>query len=419
MNTNTERRRVVVTGMGALCPIGNTVEQIWANARDGVNGIGQITLYDSSNQKVHIAGEVKDFDPFEFLDKQEARKQERFTHFARVATMQAMEQSGIQIADEDPYRCGVAISSGIGSLDFIARSQDRGHEKGFDRVSPHYIPASITNSAAGNVAIQEGFKGECTCVVSACAGGTNAIGEAMRAIRHGYVDVMLAGGDEACITPLGVGGFTVMRALAEVDDPAAACKPFDLERSGFVIAEGAGILVLEELEHARARGAQILGEVCGYGYTCDAYHITAPDPCGDGAAASMRNAVLDAGLEPSQIGYINAHGTSTPMNDKTEAAAIRAVFGDDAATAGPLVSSTKSMTGHMLGATGAVEAIVSLMAIRDGFVPPNINYTTPDPDCEVNLVANKGVEAHFDYALSDNLGFGGHNASVVVGRFVE
>ncbi len=417
MNDNTQRRRVVVTGMGALCPIGNTVDEIWRNAKAGKNGIAPITLYDPGEQKVKLAGEVKCFDPFEFLDKQEARKQERFTHFARIATMQAMAQSGLRIADEDPYRCGVAISSGIGSLDFIARSQDRGHEKGFDRVSPHYIPASITNSAAGNVAIQEGFKGECSCVVSACAGGTNAIGEAMRTIRHGYLDVMIAGGAESCITPLGVGGFTVMRALAEEDDPNLACRPFDLERSGFVIAEGAGIMVLEELEHARARGAQIFGEVCGYGYTCDAYHITAPEPSGAGAAASMRNAVADAGLEPSQIGHINAHGTSTPMNDKTEAAAIRSVFG--CGEGAPLVSSTKSMTGHMLGATGAVEAILALCAIRDGFVPPNINHRTPDPDCDVNLVTNQGVEAQIDYALSDNLGFGGHNASVVMGRFAE
>ncbi len=432
MSKNTGLRRVVVTGMGVLSPIGNTVDEAWNNAKAGVNGIAPITLYDASSQKVKIAGEVKGFDPFEFLEKQEARKQERFTHFARVATMQAMKQSGIEIANEDPYRCGVAISSGIGSLDFLARSQDRGHEKGFDRVSPHYIPASITNSAAGNVAIQEGFKGECSCVVSACAGGTNALGEAMRTIRHGYLDVMIAGGAESCITPLGVGGFTVMRALAESDDPQNACKPFDLERSGFVIAEGAGIMILEELEHARARGAEILGEICGYGYTCDAHHITAPDPSGDGAAASMRNAIYDAGLEPSQIGYINAHGTSTPMNDKTESAAICAVFGGGAEgcggdaseggagsdpAAGPLVSSTKSMTGHMLGATGAVEAILSLFAIRDGFIPPNINYHTPDPDCNINLVANQGVEADFDYALSDNLGFGGHNASIVIGRF--
>ncbi len=437
MSKNTGLRRVVVTGMGVLSPIGNTVDEAWNNAKAGVNGIAPITLYDASSQKVKIAGEVKGFDPFEFLEKQEARKQERFTHFARVATMQAMKQSGIEIANEDPYRCGVAISSGIGSLDFLARSQDRGHEKGFDRVSPHYIPASITNSAAGNVAIQEGFKGECSCVVSACAGGTNALGEAMRTIRHGYLDVMIAGGAESCITPLGVGGFTVMRALAESDDPQNACKPFDLERSGFVIAEGAGIMILEELEHARARGAEILGEICGYGYTCDAHHITAPDPSGDGAAASMRNAIYDAGLEPSQIGYINAHGTSTPMNDKTESAAISAVFGGGAEgcggdaseggaseggagsdpALGPLVSSTKSMTGHMLGATGAVEAILSLCAIRDGFIPPNINYHTPDPDCNINLVANQGVEADFDYALSDNLGFGGHNASIVIGRF--
>ena len=407
--------RVVITGMGAISPIGNTAEQTWENAKRGVNGIGLITQYDSSEQKVHIAGEVKDFDPFEFLDKQEARKQERFTHFARVATMQAMQQSGLNIANEDPYRCGVAISSGIGSLGMIASSQDRGREKGFDRVSPHYIPSSITNSAAGNVAIQEGFKGECTCVVSACAGGTNALGAAFRSIKHGYEDVMIAGGAESCITPLGVGGFTVMRALCENNDPNNACKPFDLERSGFVIAEGAGIMILESLEHAQARGAQILGEIVGYGYTCDAYHITAPCPDGEGAAASMRLAVEEAGINPALVGYINAHGTSTPLNDKVESLAINQVFGGGSAA--PLVSSTKSMTGHMLGATGAVEAIISAYALSEGFIPPNINFTTPDPECNVNLVANEGRAADIEYALSDTLGFGGHNASILLKKF--
>ncbi len=408
-------RRVVITGMGAVTPLGNTVEESWDAAKRGVNGIGPITQYDTSDMKVKIAGEVKDLDVSKFLDKQEARKLERFTHFALIATQEAIAQSGLKIDEEDPYRCGVTISSGIGSLECIERNRDRGNAKGFDRVSPHYIPASITNSAAGNVAIAQGFKGECTCVVSACAGGTNAIGEAMRAIRHGYLDVVIAGGAESCITPLGVGGFTVMRALAESNDPDHASIPFDAEREGFVIAEGAGILVLESLDHALARGAQILGEVAGYGYTCDAYHITAPSPDGEGAAASMRNAIVDAGIEPGDIDHINAHGTSTPMNEKTESTAIHAVFGEDT----PLVSSTKSMTGHMLGGTGAVEAIFSALAIRDGFVPPTINIRTPDPECDVNLVANEGREADIRYVLSDSLGFGGHNASIVLKRYED
>ncbi|MGI6220917.1 MAG: beta-ketoacyl-ACP synthase II [Coriobacteriales bacterium] len=408
-------RRVIITGMGAITPLGNTVEESWDAAKRGVNGIGPITQYDTSDMKVKIAGEVKDLDVSKFLDKQEARKLERFTHFALIASQEAIAQSGLAIENEDPYRCGVTISSGIGSLERIERNRDRGNAKGFDRVSPHYIPASITNSAAGNVAIAQGFKGECTCVVSACAGGTNAIGEAMRAIRHGYLDVVLAGGAESCITPLGVGGFTVMRALSETNDVDKASIPFDAEREGFVIAEGAGILVLEELEHAKARGAQILGEVVGYGYTCDAYHITAPSPDGEGAAASMRNAIIDAGIEPSDIDHINAHGTSTPMNEKTESTAIHAVFGDDT----PLVSSTKSMTGHMLGGTGAVEAIFSALAIRDGIVPPTINYRTPDPECDVNIVANEAREADLRYVLSDSLGFGGHNASIVLKRYED
>ena len=410
-------RRVVITGMGTLCPIGNTTAEAWENAKAGKNGIGTITRYDTSDMKVKVAGEVRGLDVYSFIDKQEARKQERFTHLARIATMEAIAQSGIKIEDEDPYRCGTMISSGIGGLDLIARMEDRGKARGFDRVSPQFIPATITNSAAGSVAIQEGFKGECSCAVTACASSANAIGDAYRAIRYGYEDVMIAGGAESCVTPLSVGGFTSMKALSTVEDPEEACRPFDLDRSGFIIAEGAGILILEELEHARARGATILGELCGCGFTCDAYHITAPNPDGASAAQSMRNALADAGLSPSQIGYINAHGTSTPLNDKTETKAFHDVFGtgEDA----PLVSSTKSMTGHMLGAAGAVEAIFTVCAINDGFVPPNIHYKTPDPDCDLNLVANEGREASFDYALSDNLGFGGHNASLIFGRYRE
>ncbi len=408
-------RRVVITGMGVITPIGNSVDEAWANARAGVNGIGPITQYDSSAQKVHIAGEVKDLDVLRYLDKQSSKSQERFKHFGLIASKMAMEQSGIDMSVEDPTRCGVTVSSGIGSISFIERSQDRGHAKSFDRVSPHFIPEAITNSGAASIAIQHGFEGACSCVVSACAGGTNAIGDAMRAVRHGYLDVCIAGGTEACITPLAVGGFTVMKALCTNNDPERASTPFDADRSGFVIAEGAGVMVLESLDHALARGAEILGEVAGYGYTCDAYHITAPEPSGKGAIASMRQAIADAGLKPSDIDYINAHGTSTPLNEKVETVTIHEVFGKGADA--PLVSSTKSMTGHMLGATGAVEAIFSMMAIRDGFIPPNINHRTPDPECDVNLVANEGREAKVDCALTDTLGFGGHNATLVLKRY--
>ncbi len=408
-------RKVVITGMGAISPIGNTALKTWESARAGVNGLGPITQYDSGDMKVKIAGEVKDLDIYEFLDKQEARKLERFVHFALIASREAVENSGIDFTNEDPARCGVTVSSGIGSLEGIERNRDRGRDKGFDRLSPHFIPSAITNAAAGNIAIQYGLEGACSCVVSACAGGTNALGEAMRAIRHGYLDVIVAGGTESCITPLGVGGFTVMKALCESNDINRASIPFDAERSGFVIAEGVGILILESEEHALARGANIICELAGYGYTCDAYHITAPRPDGKGAAASMVQAIEDAKLKPSDIDYINAHGTSTPLNEKVESKVINDVFGTDASA--PLVSSTKSMTGHMLGATGAVEAIISAFAIRDGFVPPNIGYKVSDPECQVNLVANEGREAKIDCVLSDTLGFAGHNATVVLKRY--
>lgn len=411
------KRRVVITGMGMVTPIGNSVAESWENAHAGVCGIGPITQYDSSGQKVHLAGEIKNLDVHDFIDKQEAKRTERFTHLGLIASQMAIEDSGLDLSKEDLTRCGVTVSSGIGSIGFIERSQDRGREKGFDRVSPHYIPESITNSGAAHIAIQHGFLGACTCVVSACAGGTNAIGEAMRAVRHGYLDVCLAGGTESCITPLAVGGFTVMKALCTSEDPNRASIPFDGERGGFVMAEGAGILVLESLDHALERGANIIAEVAGYGYTCDAHHITAPDPNGKGAIASMREAIADAGLEPSDIDYVNAHGTSTPLNEVVESMAINEIFGKG--KDGPYVSSTKSMTGHMLGATGAVEAIFSALAIRDGFIPPTVNHKVDDPRCDVNLVANEGIEADVRCVLSDSLGFGGHNATIVLRKYEE
>lgn len=406
-------RRVVITGMGAVTPLGNTAAETWQAAKAGACGIGPITQYDSENQAVHIAGEVKDLDVNALVGKREAKRKQRFVHLALIAAREAMENSGIDMSQEDPYRCGVTVSSGIGGLSGTEENHDRGHRIGFDRVSPLYVPSSISNSAAGEIAIDHGLKGECSCVVSACAGGTNAVGSAYRAIRHGYADVVLAGGTEASITPLGVGGFTVMKALTTCGDVNRASIPFDAERSGFVIAEGAGILVLEELEHALNRGADIIAEVVGYGYTCDAYHVTSPDPTGEAAAESMRRAIAEAGIEPGQVDYINAHGTSTPMNDRIESTAFHTVFGETT----PYVSSTKSMTGHLLGAAGAVETIFSAYAIADNFIPPTIHHQVADPECDINLVANEGLSTQVNYALCDSLGFGGHNASVLLTRY--
>jgi len=408
-------RRVVITGMGALTPIGNTVADLWRNAQDGVCGIRPIEAYDSSEMKVHLAGEVRGLDVTEFLDRREARKQDRFTQLALIASQEAFAQSGLDMAQEDAGRCGCLISSGIGGLDVIAQEQMKGLEKGFDRVSPHFIPMVITNMAAGSVAIQHGLLGPCTCTVTACAGGTHAVGEGFRQIRDGYAEVMVVGGTEACVTPLAVGGFTSMKALCECDDVERASIPFDRERSGFVIGEGAGILVLEEHDHALARGARILGEVVGYGATCDAHHVTAPAPDGSGAARCMTVALADAGISPADIDYLNAHGTSTPMNDRCETMAVHTVFGEAAADL--MVSSTKSMTGHLLGATGAVEAIIVACALRDGFVPPNIHYRVPDEECDLDIVANVGRAASLTYAMSDSLGFGGHNAAIVMRRY--
>lgn len=410
-------RRVVITGMGAVSPLGNTVDAMWRAAKDGECGIAPIGAYDPSEMKVRVAGEVRDLDVTEFIDKREARKQDRFTQFALIASQEAFVMSGLDMDHEDAGRCGCLISSGIGGLDVIAQEQMKGVAHGFDRVSPHFIPMVITNMAAGSVAIQLGLQGPCTCVVTACAGGTNAVGEGFRQVRDGYAEVMVVGGTEACVTPLAVGGFTSMKALCEQDEVSRASIPFDAERSGFVIGEGAGILVLEEYEHAVQRGAAILGEVVGYGASCDAHHVTAPAPDGSGAARCMRTALEDAGLEPKDIGYLNAHGTSTPMNDRCETLAVHTVFGggEDA----PLVSSTKSMTGHLLGASGAIEAIFTAMALRDGVVPPTINYRVPDPECDLNLVVNKSRSAALEYAMSDSLGFGGHNAAIILKKVGE
>ena len=408
------KRRVVITGMGALSPIGNTVSEMWQAARQGVCGIGTITRYDASHQQVHLAAELKNFCPEDWIDPKKLRKMSRFSQLALVAAKQAFEQSGLVMDKENPLRCGVNVSSGIGGLDTIEQEHSRGIARGFDRVSSYFIPSAISNMAAGLIAIELGFKGSCTAVVTACASGTNAIGEAFRAVRDGYADVMLCGGTEASITPLGVGGFTSLQALSQSKNPLRASIPFDKERSGFVMGEGAGILILEEYEHAKARGAAIFGEVAGYAATCDAHHVTAPPEDGAGAAACMALALQDADLAPKDIGYLNAHGTSTPMNDRCETRAIRSVFGKAADTLA--VSSTKSMTGHMLGASGAVEAILTACALQDGFLPPTIGYAVPDEACDLDIVPNVGREKAITAAMSNSLGFGGHNATLVLRR---
>lgn len=406
-----EKRRVVITGIGAVTPLGNTAAESWQAVKDGVCGIAPITLYDHSNQKVSLAAEVKNFDPTVALDKKEARRMDRFTQFAVTAAVEAVQDSGLNLAQEDTARCGVSVSSGIGGIATIQSSCEAGNVRGFDKVSPFFIPMSITNLAAGHIAIRLGLHGMCICPVAACAGGSNAVGDAFRHIRDGYAEVMLSGRAEASITPLAMGGFTSMSALTTASDPNRASIPFDAERSGFVMGEGAAILVLEELDHALARGAKIYGEVVGYGATCDAYHITAPDPKGTWSAACIQQALADADMTPEQVDYVNAHGTSTPLNDSGETAAIHQVFGDHAKNL--MVNSTKSMTGHLLGASGAVEAMFSVLALKDGYVPATINYQVPDPACDLDIVPNEGRQADIKVAISDSLGFGGHNTCLV------
>lgn len=410
-----DKRRVVITGLGTVNPTGNTVAESWAAVKQGVCGVGPITLYDTSNSKTKLAAEVKNFDPAAVLDKRECRKMARFTQFALTAAIEAMADAGIDMEQEDASRFATIVSAGIGGLPNMEEEHAKGEQKGFDRVSPFFVPMTIANMAAGQIAIRFGLKGYCYAPVTACAGGTNAIGDAFHRIRDGYEDLAIAGGAESCISPLGVGGFTSMKALTTATDPNRASIPFDAERGGFVIGEGAGILVLEELEHARARGAHIYAEVVGYASNCDAYHFTAPAPGGAGGAACMRLALEDAGVQPESIGYINAHGTGTHLNDSCETAAIKAVFGGHAYELA--VSSTKSMTGHLLGAAGGVEGVFTALALHDGYLPATVNLKVPDPECDLNYLPNQGVELRVDYALSDSLGFGGHNACVVFKRW--
>lgn len=405
------KRRVVITGMGTVNPLGNNLRDTWENVKKGVCGIGPITSIDVTNHAVKLAGEVKDFDCSAVIDKKEARRMDRYSQFALFSADEAFKDSGLDMEKEDSLRFGVIFSSGIGGLATTEANMITGQRRGFDKVSPFYIPMAIANMAAGNIAIRFGFKGMCTCVVTACASGNNAIGDGFHYVRDGYADVMICGGSESCITDLGIGGFTAMQALNTTDNPNRASIPFDKERDGFVMGEGAAALVIEEYEHAKARGARIYGEVVGYGATCDAYHITAPDPNGAGGAACMTMAVKDAGIKPEDIGYINAHGTSTHLNDSGETKAIKAAFGEHAGKL--MVSSTKSMTGHLLGGSGAVEAVLTTMAVYDGYIPATINYKVPDCECDLDIVPNEGRKVQVEYAASNSLGFGGHNACIV------
>ena len=404
-------RRVVVTGLGAITPIGNNVEELWNSVVNGVCGIAPITNYDTTDRKVTLAGEVKNFNPETVLEKAELRKMDKYTVFALTAAKEAMEDSLLDISKEDSLRCGVIFSSGIGGLGTIQTECERGNAKGFDRVSPHFIPMAISNMAAGHIAIKYGFHGMCTCVDTACAGASNAIGDAFRQIRDGYLDVCMCGGSEASITPFGIGGFTSLHPLSTQTDSNRASIPFDKERNGFVMGEGAGALILEEYEHAMARGAKIYCEIGGYGETCDANHVTAPLEDGSMAAKCMEMAMEDAKVSPEKIQYINAHGTSTKLNDKGETAAIKLAFKDHAYKL--CVSSTKSMTGHLLGASGGVEAIITALSVKNDVVPATINYKNPDEECDLDIVPNESRKQAVDYALSNSLGFGGHNASIL------
>ncbi|MBK9927081.1 MAG: beta-ketoacyl-ACP synthase II [Anaerolineales bacterium] len=410
-------RRVVVTGMGCISPVGNTVKETWDSLLAGKSGAGPITLFDASKHKTRFAAEVKGFDAVALFGAREARKMDRFTQFATVATLEALENAGLKIDDSNRDRVGVLIGTGIGGIGTIVEQAELMRERGPDRVSPFLVPMMISDSAAGMLAIRTGARGPNMAVATACASGNNAIGEAFDIIRRGAADVMIAGGAEGALVSLTMAGMNVMGALStRNDDPLTASRPFDKDRDGFLMGEGAGVLILETLEHAQARGANILGELAGYGTTDDAHHISAPAENGAGAAMSMKLALEDAGLQLADIDYINAHGTSTPLNDKSETAAIKTVFGEQAYKIP--VSSTKSMTGHLLGASGAVEAVFSLLAIGEGIIPPTINYQTPDPMCDLDYVPNKARKASIKHVMSNSFGFGGHNATLVFSKFV-
>ncbi|TCD57569.1 beta-ketoacyl-[acyl-carrier-protein] synthase II [Synechococcus sp. BS56D] len=408
-------QRVVVTGLGAVTPIGNTVADYWTGLTSGKNGVAPITLFDASAHACRFAAEVKDFDPSGYLEAKEAKRWDRFCKFGVVAAKQALADAGLEINESNAERIGISIGSGVGGLLTMETQAHVLADKGPGRVSPFTVPMMIPNMATGLAAIAVGAKGPSSAVATACAAGSNAIGDAFRILQLGKADAMICGGAESAITPLGVAGFASAKALSfRNDDPATASRPFDRERDGFVIGEGAGILVLETLAHAQARGATVLAELVGYGTTCDAHHITAPTPGGVGGAAAIKLALADAGLAPENVGYVNAHGTSTPANDSNETAAIKSALGARALQIP--VSSTKSMTGHLLGGSGGIEAVASVLAIRHGVVPPTINYANPDPDCDLDVVPNTAREATLDAVLSNSFGFGGHNVCLAFRR---
>ena len=409
-------RRVVVTGLGAVTPIGNNVDDFWAAVKAGKIGFDHITKFDTTDYKCHIAAELKDFNPQDFMDRKAAKRMEPFSQYAVAAAKQAIDDSGLDIEKEDPYMVGCAIGSGVGSLQAMERETQKLYEKGPNRVNPLLVPLMICNMAAGNVSIQFGLKGKSINDVTACATGTNTIGEAYRSIQYGEADVMVAGGTEGSVCPIGIAGFTALTALSTVDDPAKCSLPFDKNRSGFVMGEGAGVVILEELEHAKARGAKIYAEVVGYGCSSDAYHITSPQEDGAGAARAMTNAMSDAGVTPADVKYINAHGTGTHHNDLFETRAIKLAFGDEAANL--KINSTKSMIGHLLGAAGAVEFITCVKEIQDGFIHKTVGYETPDEEIDLNYCKDS-YEEPVEYALSNSLGFGGHNASILVRKYEE
>lgn len=409
--------RVVVTGLGAITPIGNDVMTFWNGLKEKKIGFGPITAFDATEYKVKLAAEIKDFEAKHYMDPKAARRMERFSQFAVAAAKEALEDAGIHMEQEDPFRVGVSVGSGVGSLQVIEKEHTKLTEKGPGRVNPLMVPLMIGNMAAGNISIQFGLKGKNIDVVTACASGTNSIGEAMRTIQYGDADVMVAGGAEACITPIGVAGFAGLTALSTSENPARASIPFDKERDGFVIGEGAGIVVLESLEHAKARGAKIYAELVGYGATSDAYHITSPAEDGNGAARAMLGAIHDAGIQPEQIDYVNAHGTATHHNDLFETKAIKAALGEHAKHV--KINSTKSMIGHLLGAAGGVELIACVKAIENGFIHATVGLQVDDPECDLDYTKGEGVYMDVNYAISNSLGFGGHNASLLVKKYVE
>ncbi|NIM16646.1 MAG: beta-ketoacyl-ACP synthase II [Candidatus Aminicenantes bacterium] len=409
-------RRVVVTGMGMISPVGKTISESWESIKNGSSGISKITRFDASNYYVQIAGEIKDYDTYAYFDRKEARKFDPYMQLALIAAEEAVTDSGLNLDRVNKDRAGVFISSGIGGISTIEANKVILLQRGPTRVSPFFLPASLANLASGHVSIKYGFRGANFATVTACAASTHSVGDSFKIIQRGDADIMIAGGAEYPITELGIAGFSVMRALStRNDEPERASRPFDKERDGFVASEGAAALILEDLEHAVKREARIFAEIVGYGYTSDAYHMTAPDPEASGASRTMQMAINDAQIQPQEVGYINAHGTSTPLNDKVETQAIKQVFGEHAYKLN--ISSTKSMTGHMLGATGASEAIFSVLSINHSFIPPTINYEHPDEECDLNYTPNKGISKDINYALSNSFGFGGTNGSLLFKKF--